>query len=95
MAGYVIVDTEITDMDVYSEFIERVPALVESYGGKFIVRGGAVEVLQGDWKPSRLVVLEFESAEKAADWENSPEFAELKAIRDSASNSNVIVIDGV
>ncbi len=95
MAGYVIVDTEITDMDVYSEFIERVPALVESYGGKFIVRGGAVEVLQGDWKPSRLVVLEFESAEKAADWENSPEFAELKAFRDSASNSNVIIIDGV
>ncbi len=95
MAGYVIVDTEITDMDVYGEFIERVPALVESYGGKFIIRGGDVEVLQGDWKPSRLVVLEFESAEKAANWENSSEFAELKAIRDSASNSNVIVVDGV
>ncbi len=95
MAGYVIVDTEITDANAFNEFIERVPALVESYGGRFIVRGGAVEVLQGNWKPSRLVVLEFESAEKAANWENSPEFAELKAIRDSASNSNVIVVEGV
>lgn len=95
MAGYVIVDSEITDADAYSEFIERVPALAESYGGKYIVRGGAVEVLQGDWKPSRLVVLEFESAEKAANWENSPEFAELKAIRNGASNTNVIVVDGV
>ena len=95
MAGYAIIDTEITDKETYSEFIERVPAVVESYGGKFVVRGGAVEVVQGDWNPSRLVIIEFESAEQALNWENSPEFAELRELRNGASNSNVIVIEGV
>ena len=95
MAGYAIIDTEITDNEAFSKFIERVPAIVESYGGKFVVRGGTVEVVQGDWNPSRLVIIEFESSEQALNWENSEEFAELKELRNSASNSNVIVIEGV
>ena len=95
MAGYAIIDTEITDKEAYSEFIERVPAVVKSYGGRFVVRGGAVEVVQGDWNPSRLVIIEFDSAEQALNWENSPEFAELRELRNGASNSNVIVIEGV
>ena len=95
MAGYAIIDTEITDKETYSEFIERVPALVKSYGGRFVVRGGAVEVVQGDWNPSRLVIIEFDSAEQALNWENSEEFAEFRELRNSASNSNVIVIEGV
>ena len=95
MAGYAIIDTEITDKETFSKFIERIPAVVESYGGKFVVRGGTVEVVQGDWNPSRLVIIEFESAEQALNWENSQEFAELRELRNGASNSNVIVIEGV
>ena len=96
MAGYAIIDTEITDKETYSEFIERVASrlwsltVVNSW-----FAAGAVEVVQGDWNPSRLVIIEFESADQALNWENSPEFAELRELRNGASNSNVIVIEGV
>ena len=95
MAGYVIVDNEITDEALYAQFRARVAATVAAYGGKYLVRGGAAESVEGDWKPHRIVVVEFDSVEQARAWLNSPEYAELREIRLKSANASVIVVEGV
>lgn len=94
MAAYIIVDVTVTDPHTYQGYTKLVPATVEAYGGKFIVRGGKVETLEGDWQPNRVVVLEFESVEKAKAWWNSDEYREPKAIRHSAAQAKMIVVEG-
>ena len=71
-----------------------VPETVAAYGGKYLVRGVSGEVLEGLWQPKRLVVLEFESMERAKAWYDSPEYADLKKIRQNASIGNLIFADG-
>ena len=93
-SGYLIGDIEVTDPDLYSKYAEGVPGTVALYGGKYLVRGVAGEVLEGGWTPKRLVVLEFESIQRAKEWYNSPEYANLKKIRQSASKGNLIFADG-
>jgi uncharacterized protein (DUF1330 family) len=93
MAAYVIVDIEVTDPETYQKYIEVAPATIEAYGGRYIVRGGAAEKLEGDWDPRRVVVLEFESLERAKAWWASDEYAEPKKLRQSASNANMIVVE--
>ena len=96
MAGYAIVDTaEVTDQAVFDEYIERVPAVVEAHGGKYLVRGGAMEIVQGDWSPRRIVVMEFDSVEQARAWQDSPDYAELKQMLNDCSNTGVILVEGV
>ncbi len=95
MAGYVIVDNEITDEALYAEFRGRVAATVAAHGGKYLVRGGAAESIEGDWKPHRIVVVEFDSVEQARAWLSSPEYAELREIRLKSANASVIVVEGV
>ena len=95
MSAYIIVDVKITDPEVYKGYSKLVPATVEAYGGKFVVRGGAAENLEGDWEPNRIVVLEFESVEQAKAWHNSGEYREPKSIRHSASHGKMIVVEGV
>ena len=63
MSAYVIADVEITDASLYGQFLERITPTVESHGGKFVVRGGELEVILGDWTPERLAVLEFDNLE--------------------------------
>jgi uncharacterized protein (DUF1330 family) len=92
--GYLIGDIEVTDPDLYSKYAAGVPGTVAFYGGKYLVRGVAGEVLEGEWTPKRLVVLEFESIQRAKEWYNSPEYANLKKIRQSASKGNLIFADG-
>lgn len=95
MAAYVIVDIEVTDPVAYEEYRKRVGATLDQYGGKFLVRGGAVEVLEGDWSPSRIVVVEFKSVEQAKRWYTSAEYAEPLAMRKAASRGNLILVGGV
>ena len=95
MAGYIIVDVEVTDPEAYERYKASVPATLAAYGGKFLVRGGRVETLEGGWEPNRLVVLEFESAERAKDWWNSQEYAAPKRLRQSASVTKMIVVEGI
>ncbi len=94
MSAYIIVDVQVTDPEVYAGYIKLVPATVEAYGGKFIVRGGAAENLEGDWEPNRVVVLEFESVAQAKAWYNSEEYREPKGIRHGASHGKMIVVEG-
>lgn len=94
MSAYIIVDVQVTDPEAYAGYIKLVPATVEAYGGKFIVRGGAAENLEGDWEPNRVVVLEFESVAQAKAWYNSEEYREPKGIRHGASHGKMIVVEG-
>jgi uncharacterized protein (DUF1330 family) len=95
MAGYIIADVQITDAEAYERYKAAVPASLAAYGGKFLVRGGRVETLEGDWVTNRLVVLEFESVEQAKAWWASQEYAAPKQLRQSASVSQMIVVEGV
>ena len=95
MTAYVIGDVEITNPEGYEGYRPHVPATVIKYGGKYLVRGGAAETVEGTWIPQRLVVLEFPSIERAKEWYNSPEYSSIRGIRIENSHSNVIFVDGV
>jgi len=94
MAAYVVGEIEVTDAATYEEYRKQVLAVVTKYGGRFIVRGGKVEPLEGDWSPKRLVVLEFPSLEQAQKWYRSPEYAPLIALRKRASRGKLILVEG-
>ena len=95
MSAYMIVDIDIHDAAAYDEYRKVVGATLAKYGGKFVVRGGKIDVLEGNWNPKRIVVLEFESAARVREWYDSEEYRVPKQIRMKASKGNVIVVDGV
>ena len=94
MAAYVIGEIEVTDPQVYEEYRRQVPAVVAKYGVRFIVRGGAVEPLEGGWSPKRVVALEFPSMEQARKWYHSPEYTPLVALRQKASRGRLLLVEG-
>ncbi len=94
MAGYVVAEVEVTDPAIYEEYRKLVPGTVAKYGGKFLVRGGAVESKEGGWQPKRLVVLEFASLDQAKKWYHSPEYAPALALRTKAARSKVVLVEG-
>lgn len=95
MAALMIVDIEVLDPVLYEEYKRLASAAIAAYGGRYLVRGGRSEVLDGDWTPRRLVVLEFDSLEQAKAWRSSPEYAEAKKVRDRCARANMIVVEGV
>jgi uncharacterized protein (DUF1330 family) len=95
MSAYVIAEVNVTDPQLYEAYRKTVPATVEKYGGRFAVRGGAVDAKEGGWSPARLVVLEFPSMERARAWYHSPEYAPLLAMRLKAADSKLILVEGV
>ncbi|MBI2161050.1 MAG: DUF1330 domain-containing protein [Candidatus Rokubacteria bacterium] len=94
MAGYVIADVNVTNAAAYEEYRKLVPASIQKYGGKYLVRGGKHEKLEGTWTPSRLVVIEFESVEQARRWYLSDEYRRAKEVRQRTALSNVIIVEG-
>ena len=95
MPAYIIVDVKITNPQLYEEYKKLTPASIAAWQGKFIVRGGATETLEGDWQPGRFVMLEFPNAELARQWWNSTEYAPAKNIRQRAASTNMILAEGV
>lgn len=95
MAAYVIVNDEIVDESTFSEFRERIGATVEAHGGRYLVRGGNVEVVEGSWSADRVVVVEFDDVGAANAWLGSAEYGELKELRQRSAKANVIVVEGV
>jgi uncharacterized protein (DUF1330 family) len=95
MPAYIIVDLEITDPVNYDEYKKLARATVEKYSGKYLVRGGACETLEGDWKPKRIVVLQFENIARAKSWLNCPEYAEPRKMRHRTAKTRMIVVEGV
>lgn len=95
MPAYIIVEIDIVDPAGYAEYKDLAGPTVEKYGGKYIVRGGGTEVLEGDWQPKRIVVLEFESAQRAKEWLNSYEYHEPRKMRHRTAKTNMILVEGV
>ena len=95
MSAYVIVDVEITDTQEYEKYKKLTPAAVSAYDGKFIVRGGTTQTLEGDWQPERIVVLEFPSIDRANEWWHSQQYTEAKVIRQRSANTKMIIVEGV
>ncbi len=95
MAGYVMADVEVTDPELFREYQKLVEATVTLYGGRYLVRGGDSEVLEGDRVPNRSVILEFDSVKRAREWYNSDEYAPALGMRLRATNSSVIIVEGV
>jgi uncharacterized protein (DUF1330 family) len=95
MAAYVILDIEVSDPVRYAEYKDLATPTVAQYGGKYLVRGGKAENLEGDWEPSRIVVLQFESAEQARNWLNSPEYRPAKELRHQTAVTRSIVVEGI
>lgn len=95
MAAYIYADVEVTDPAAYETYRQQVPALIAAHGGRYLVRGGAVEVLEGDRVPRRQVILEFPDMAHLKAFYTSPQYRTLIAIRKGASVSSLLAIEGV
>jgi uncharacterized protein (DUF1330 family) len=95
MPAYVIVETDIHDPEQYEQYKAASPAAVAGGGGRFVARGGELAVLEGDWSPSRLVILEFPDLETAKAWYVSENYQEAKKLRAGAARLNMVAVEGV
>ncbi len=95
MPAYVIVETDIRDPVQYEQYKAASPAAVAGGGGRFLVRGGELAVLEGDWAPARLVVCEFPNLEAAKRWYESDEYQAAKKLREGAANLRMVAVQGV
>jgi uncharacterized protein (DUF1330 family) len=95
MPAYVIVETDVTDPEQYEQYKAASPGAIAAGGGRFLVRGGECAVLEGDWQPPRLVVLEFEDLEAAKRWYESEAYQEAKKLREGAASFRMIAVQGV
>ena len=95
MAAYLVVDIDVTDPAQFEEYKKLAPAAIDKYGGRYLIRGGAYEAIEGDWKPQRLTVVEFESMEKAKAFYNSPEYQLAIKARKGAATMKMLLVQGV
>jgi uncharacterized protein (DUF1330 family) len=94
MAAYIIVETDISDPEQYEQYKAASPGAVAAGGGKFVVRGGEHVVLEGDWNPTRLVVLEFPDLEAAKAFYESEQYAAARKLREGAAKLNMVAVEG-
>ena len=95
MPAYVIVQVDVKDPVRYDDYKRMVPASLEKFGGRFLVRGGQTHTMEGDWAPQRFVVVELPSVDQAKAWWASPEYAEAKALRQATADSQLIIAEGI
>lgn len=95
MPAYVIATVHVKDPVRYEDYKVLVPSSIAAFGGRFVARGGKTDVLEGDWNPQRLVILEFPNAERARQWYESPEYAAARALRQATSTGSLVLIEGV
>ena len=95
MAAYMIADVDVTDAAVFEEYRREVPATEARYGGRYLGRGGETKVLEGDWEPHRLVIVEFPDMASLMAWYNSPEYVPLKVIRERCAKTRIIALEGI
>ena len=95
MPAYVVTEIEVIDTERYEAYKQMVAPSIAAYGGKFLVRGGVTETLEGTWSPRRLVIVEFSSKAQAKAWWDSPQYAEAKALRQATARTEMVVAEGV
>jgi uncharacterized protein (DUF1330 family) len=94
MSAYMIVNVDVKDPTVFEEFKARIPALIRKHGGEYLVRGGRFVILEGDWKPSRLVIFRFPDIASAQTLYDDPEYQPLKALRQGVSKMDIVAVEG-
>jgi len=94
MPGYVVAHIEITDPEAFKAYQALVPPVIAKFGGRYLVRGGATEVREGDWPVSRLVILAFDSVDQARRFYDSPEYQEILPLRLNASEGTLAIVEG-
>ena len=94
MAAYVIADIEVTDPAAFEEYRQKVAPMIAKYGGKYLVRGGASETVEGDWVPKRLVVIEFDSMDRLKEFYHGEDYRPVMAIRTKSTVSNLVIVEG-
>jgi uncharacterized protein (DUF1330 family) len=95
MPAFVIVDITVKDPATYDEYKHLAPPSIAQYGGRYVVRGGNTTVLEGDWRPTRVVLLEFPTADRARQWWSSPEYAAAKALRQQCAATDMLLVEGL
>lgn len=95
MTAYLVVELAITDPVEFARYRELVPPTIAAFDGRYLVRGGALVTLEGDWQPERLTIIAFPSAERARAWWDSPEYAEAKAIRQASTATRMVIVEGL
>ena len=95
MTAYVLVDCEVSDAGRYERYKQLAPPAIAKFGGRYLVRGGATEVLEGGWVPRRIVVLEFPSVDAARRFYDSPEYRAAREVRQGAAQMNMILVEGL
>ena len=95
MPAYIIVEINVKDAETYERYKQLAPPSIAAYAGRYVIRGGKVETLEGAWQPKRFVMLEFPSAEQAHAWWASPEYAPAKALRQASASTEMILVEGV
>ncbi len=94
MSAYIIATVEVTDPAAYATYRDQVGPILASFGGRFLVRGGNPQSLEGDWQPSRVVVLVFHSTDQARAFYDSPAYASARALRQAASRGSLVLVEG-
>ncbi len=95
MSAYVIAEVEVTDPATFEEYRRLVPSTIEAFGGRYVVRGGAIENREGGWHPKRLVILEFEDMARAKAWHDSDLYAPARALREASATTRMVIVEGV
>jgi uncharacterized protein (DUF1330 family) len=95
MPAYVIVEIKVHDTAKFAEYKKKAPPSIAAYGGKYLVRGGPVEILDGTWAPERIVILEFPSMARAREWYNCEQYAEAVQLRHASATSKFILVEGM
>ena len=95
MSAFVIADITVNDPERYEEYKKLAPPAIAAYGGKYLARGGKSEKPEGNWEPDRVVILEFESIEKAKEWLDSQEYRKARTLRRETASSNMILVEAL
>ena len=95
MSAYVLSSIKVNNPDNYKEYVTKVKSIVEKFGGEYLVRGGEMTVIEGEWNNPRSIVIKFKSKEKAMEWYNSDEYKPIRQIRHDNAVSNSIIVEGI
>jgi uncharacterized protein (DUF1330 family) len=95
VATYQIANVNVNDPDGFAEYASQAGEMVARYGGKYLARGGEIEVLEGDWTPNRLVVIEWESRDHAKRWYESDEYKAIADIRRRCADTDLVLVEGL
>ena len=95
MSAYLLANITVNNPENYKEYVSKVKSVVEKFGGEYLVRGGEMNIIEGDWPNERNIVIKFPSWEKAMEWYNSDEYKPIRQIRHDNAVSNSVIVDGI